>query len=79
MKFIKKVSQGDLLPPFYGVAWYDYMRGRCVCLPVGLNLIAAAARAAWIFIKHGGRQLPMDPRAAYEQGLQDGKNRKARS
>lgn len=71
MKLIKKVHRMDMLPAWYGMAWQDFASDSCTCLPVGLNLIAAAARGVWFFIKHGGRYIPMDPRAAYDQGRAD--------
>jgi hypothetical protein len=75
VKLQKMCLEGELLPPFYGVAWHDYMRRRAVCYPVPLNMIAAALRSAWIFIRYGYRAIPMSPRDAYAQGIRDAQQR----
>lgn len=68
MKLYKKVSPGEMLPPFYGIAWREIHVDRVVCLPMPFNLLAGLVREVWLFAKHGGRWVPMNPRDAYEQG-----------
>lgn len=71
MKIVKRINKGEMLPPFYGVAWQDWYGDVAVCLPVPLNLIAAIGRSIWIFMRHGHRHVPMSPRDAYYQGKND--------
>lgn len=72
LHIVKRISEGQLLPPFYGVAWVVWYSNEAICLPVPLNLIAALAREAWLFCKHGWRPMHRSPRAAYDQGRIDG-------
>lgn len=45
MGITREVRQGEIIPAWYGVAWVRFDRDVTVCLPMPLNLIAAAARA----------------------------------
>lgn len=69
---LKKITNGDLIPPYYGVAWFDWYRNQAVCLPIGLNVLAALGRTVYFSIKHAGRLVMANPRDAYAQGLRDG-------
>ena len=71
-KLIKRVRQGEMLPPFYGIAWRDYSMDEAVCLPVPINLVALIGRRIWAFCKQGSNAVPVCPREAYEQGVRDG-------
>lgn len=70
---IKKITNGELIPRFYGVAWFDWYRSQAVCLPLGLNVLAALGRSLYYSIKHAGRIVMANPRDAYAQGLSDGR------
>lgn len=70
---IKYANNGELLPRFYGVAWFDWPTNRAACLPLGLNVLAALVRSAYFSIKHGGRIVMANPRDAYAQGLRAGR------
>jgi uncharacterized membrane protein len=69
---VKYANNGELLPRFYGVAWFDWLTNRAVCLPLGINVLAALARSVYFSIKHAGRIVMANPRDAYAQGLRDG-------
>lgn len=71
MKIVKRVHQSEMLPPFYGVAWTEFTSPTAVCLPIPLNLIAAALRALWLLLRHGWRPIPINPHAAYRAGQFD--------
>lgn len=73
MKIIKTVPNGYLLPRFYGVAGFDWSRDYAVCLPLGLNVLAALGRSAYFSVKHAGRIVMQNPRDAYAQGLSEGR------
>lgn len=35
----KVITRAEMIPPFYGVAERDYLRGQLICYPIGINLI----------------------------------------
>ena len=69
---LKKITNGEIIPRYYGVAWSRWQTGEAVCLPLGLNVLAALLRAAYFSIKHADRIVQACPRDAYAQGLRDG-------
>lgn len=66
-----------MIPAWYGVAWMQWDVDVAVCLPIPLNLLAAAVRALAIWLRHGYRVVPLNAREAYAQGLRDGKRGRA--
>ncbi|WP_306393377.1 hypothetical protein [Telluria beijingensis] len=70
---LKKITNGDLIPRYYGIAWFSWQTGGAVCLPLGLNVLAALTRAAYFSVKHAGRIVKACPRDAYAQGVRDGR------
>jgi hypothetical protein len=70
---IKRISEGEIIPRFYGLAWRDYYRNKAVCLPLGLNLFVALIRSAYVSLMHGSKAVASNPRDAYRQGLADGR------
>ena len=76
---LKKIANGEIIPRFYGVAWSRWQTGEAVCLPLGLNVLAALMRAAYYSIKLAGRVVQACPRDAYAQGLRDGRADASRS
>jgi hypothetical protein len=70
---VKYSKNGELLPRFYGVAWFDWLTNRAVSLPLGINVLVAVGRSAYFSIKHAGRIVMANPRDAYAQGLRDGR------
>lgn len=74
MKITQKLcAQGEMLPPWYGVAWYEFSRDVAVCYPVPFNRMAAFGRALWLWLRHGSREVRLNPRDAYYQGLKQGR------
>lgn len=73
IQIIKRVSEGEILPPFYGVAWVDWLSNSAMCMPVPLNLVAQVLREVWFACKGGWQEVPRNPRAAYAQGFKDGR------
>jgi hypothetical protein len=69
----KIVRPGEMIPRFYGAAWYDWLSDHAVCMPLGLNVLAAVGRTAYFTIKHAGRMVQSSPRDAYEQGFRAGR------
>lgn len=74
---IKKITNGTLIPRFYGVAWFRWQTSEAVCLPLGLNVLAALLRVLYFSVKHAGRIVQASPRDAYAQGLRDGRGDRA--
>lgn len=71
MTLFKHIRPGELLPPFYGIAWVDFHTDVAICLPVPLNFLVGLGRGAWVFLVIGHRVVYMSPRAAYWQGRRD--------
>jgi hypothetical protein len=73
MIFVKRLKEGEMLPAWYGVAFYDFACGRCVAVPIPFNVIYALLRNIYIYIRVSGRAVHCNPREAYWQGYQEGK------
>ena len=53
MKRIKwqiEIGEGEPVPKYYGVAWYEPWRLGTVCYPIPVNIIAAACRHIWMWL-----------------------------
>lgn len=74
MKIIRHVRRGEMVPPWYGVAWIDWQTDVAAALPVPLNWVVALARKAWGFVRFGSVAVARDPRDAYRQGVEAGKS-----
>ena len=70
---IKKITNGEIIPRFYGVAWFRWQTGEAVCPPLGLNVLCALTRTVYFSIKHAGCIVRSNPRDAYAQGVRDGR------
>ncbi len=73
MKFIKEVREGEMIPPFHGIAWREFERDCAIALPVPLNWLASIARNVWFFLQFGNREIYENQREAYAQGYRNGK------
>lgn len=83
-KFIKKIKDGEIIPFWYGYAYYDFDTDCAAYMPVPLNFIAAGFR----WFKHkwfGFKQIPRGwnstqeaygkgRKAGYEEGYEEGFN-----
>jgi hypothetical protein len=68
---VRVVAQGHVTPRGFGVAWIDWQTDNAVCMPMPLNVLAAAGRRAWTWVKFP-HCLFTDPRQAFLQGYQMG-------
>lgn len=68
MKFLVRLQEGELIPPFHGVAWVEFMSNRAVCLPIPLNVVAGSLRSIWFWLRGGWRPVPVNPRDAFREG-----------
>lgn len=69
ISLFKQINDGEMLPPFYGIAWYNHTSHAAVCLPMPINLVAAVLYAVLIFLKQGWRSVYIDPRMAFNDGM----------
>lgn len=74
MKLIKEVRHGEMIPPWYGVAWTRYDLDSAMCFPVPINMIAGLGRAFVIFVRYGYLGVKSNPRDAFHQGYVAGKS-----
>jgi hypothetical protein len=68
----KIVKRGEMCPPFYGVAWVDYVQDQAVCYPLPLNRIVALLRDFFLWLRFGHIAKTANPREAYLAGLLTG-------
>lgn len=68
MRFVVRVRNGELIPPFHGVAWVELIANQAVCLPVPFNVVAGLLRSMWLWLRGGWRPVPVDPRHAFREG-----------
>lgn len=71
MGLLKRVSEGEVMPEWYGVAWHENYERVTVCAPVPLNLAIAACRGVWHWMRWGYKPVRISPREAYAQGRRD--------
>jgi hypothetical protein len=67
------VAFGHRIPAWYGVAWQDWLTHSAICYPIPINLVVAFLRAVYLWMKHGYREVPLDPRDAFNQGFEAGR------
>jgi hypothetical protein len=48
----KIVSESQMLPAFYGVAYHDYERNQTICYPLFINLVVILWRDFKFWIKN---------------------------
>jgi hypothetical protein len=70
---VKRIVQGNSLPPFYGPAWIDWTSDCMYAAPIPLNWLIAWGRAFCGFVRFGSKAVASNARAAYWQGYQEGK------
>ena len=55
---IRRIREGEMMPRFYGCAYYDYMRRYQICFPIPLNILVQA----WmVFYDHWIRMAKRGP------------------
>lgn len=72
MKLRKLIKEYDQLPPFYGIAWWEFRSNIAICYPIPFNLLIRIIRDIWISICLIHRKVDMNPRDAYWEGYYDG-------
>lgn len=65
MKVLKRIEQGELIPAWHGVAYFDFASLKCVVAPLPLNIVIGLARAAYTTLRFAHRAVADSQRAAY--------------
>jgi hypothetical protein len=73
MIFVKRLKEGEMLPAWYGVAFYDFATNRMVAAPIPFNVIFVLLRKIYVYIRSGIKTVYFEPREAYWQGYTEGK------
>jgi hypothetical protein len=70
---VRECREGQVMPPYWGVAWCQFDQGVAYLMPVPLNVVAAVGRSAYDFLRHGHQRITASPRSAWRQGLLEGR------
>lgn len=62
------IAEGGVIPFGYGVAWRDWRTDNWLCLPLGINLVAAWVRRAYHWLKIQPARNPSYLDVAFEEG-----------
>jgi hypothetical protein len=73
-KFIRRLTPGEALPKWYGVAYsidrWTHRSPDVLAAPIGFNLLVFMAVSLYHFVRTLPYDVPMNPRAAFAAGLQ---------
>lgn len=47
----KRISEGAIIPKWYGIAYYDWQTDYAVCYPIPFNLLVTLYRIVRMFFK----------------------------
>lgn len=70
--FRQELHPGIMLPPFYGVAYRDYMKDRFIAYPVPFHIIIGLSRYFYSNIRWCWKYIAFSPHDAYNQGWGNG-------
>ena len=71
-KLLQFIRHGERTPAWYGLAWYDWNAGGHWAAPIFLALPFAFGRWLWAGLRAGNKELAIDARVAYLDGIQQG-------
>jgi len=71
-KLLQFIGPGQIIPAWYGLAWYDWQRNGHYALPFFLALPCGVARWFWAGLRTGSKAVALDSRVAYLDGIQQG-------
>ena len=71
-KLLQFIRHGERTPAWYGLAWYDWNAGGHWAAPIFLALPIAFGRWLWAGLRAGNKELAIDARVAYLDGIQQG-------
>jgi hypothetical protein len=71
------LCHGQIIPAWYGIAYYDYLAYRAICYPMPLNIVVRVFRDITVWMRVGFASVDIRPRDAYLQGLKEGRNQHA--
>lgn len=71
-QLLQFIDRGQVIPAWYGLAWYDWQRNGHYALPIFLALPFGVARWFWAGLRTGCATVAIDSRVAYLDGIQQG-------
>jgi hypothetical protein len=71
-QLLQFIVPGQVIPAWYGLAWYDWQRNGHYALPIFLALPCGVARWLWAGLRTGSKAMAIDSRVAYLDGIQQG-------
>lgn len=72
MKLIIRVGENEVVPAWYGVAWFDFIRWGAVATPLPLVPFFIVGRWLWSALRTASTDVARDPRTAYLDGYEAG-------
>lgn len=71
---IKRRSDFESMPRFYGIAWHLHAAPAVIIAPVPFNMVLGIAFDLWSFMCYGWRySCPTSPHRAYRAGIDEGR------
>ena len=59
----KQISEGEIIPRFYGVAYRDFVQDVIICYPFPFNIIVQYWRKWWMAIRYYRKENPLEVQA----------------
>lgn len=72
MKLIIRVAEDQVVPAWYGVAWFDFSTNHAHAAPLPLVLPIVFGRWLWSSLRLAAKDVARDPRTAYLDGYEAG-------
>lgn len=72
MTLIIRVAEDQVVPAWYGVAWFDFSTNHAHAAPLPLVLPIVIGRWLWSSLRLAARDVARDPRTAYLEGYEAG-------
>lgn len=72
MRLARRISEGEILPRFYGQAYLDWPTGESVCYPIPLNFLVSIERRIRIRLKWGWPSDEVYSKIIYHRGWRQG-------
>lgn len=73
MKLFKRIAQGEVIPPYYGIYNYSIIRDCAFAIIVPFHIPLGLALYLYNQIRWGWKAILFDRHRAYDQGFKDGK------
>lgn len=74
MKLRTELSEGEMIPKGYGIAYRRLDRLTAILYPVPLNMIVTLLNRFWVWLKHGGNLYNNGFHKGYDDGYTNGRD-----